>query len=148
MGALGSAQGLLSEMGAHVSMCSTTAEGAPPASRFMMDTARHLASSYGELKSASSRGTSILDARCAVPASVATSLSSCTGASSQICMLHRVHHGQLINCWTTASRPLTTSSGQYLPRSLHEQRCVMTHICIVIGQPVQQAWDACCKSPP
>ena len=66
-------------------MCSTTAEGAPPASRFMMETARHFASSYGELNSASSRGTSILDARCEVPGSVATSLSSCTGASSQIC---------------------------------------------------------------
>ena len=69
----------------HVSMCSTTADGVLPASRFMMDTARHLASSKGELNSASSRGTSILDARCEVPGSVATSLSSCTGASSQIC---------------------------------------------------------------
>ena len=110
MGALGSAQGLLSEAGAHVSMCSTTAEGAPPASRFMMDTARHLASSYGELKSASSRGTSILDARCAVPASVATSLSSCTGASSQICARGEVchdpqmHHGQEVQqAWRLAA---------------------------------------------
>ena len=51
-----------------------------------METARHLASSNGELNSASSRGTSILEARCDVPGSVATSLSSCTGASSQICM--------------------------------------------------------------
>ena len=65
-----------------------------------METARHLASSYGELNSASSRGTSILDARCEVPGSVAPSLSSCTGASSQICTAAQVYHGLQPYHWT------------------------------------------------
>ena len=67
------------------------------------------------------------------PASVATSLFSCTRASSQICTWHQVHHGQPTQRWTTAPRTLAPSSDQPMPRSVHEQRCVMTRRCIPTG---------------
>ena len=68
--------------GPHVSRCPATACGMPPASRFMMDTARHLQSSCGLLNRFSRCGTSTVLGLSAVPG---TSLSSCTGVSSAIC---------------------------------------------------------------
>ena len=66
----------------HVSRFCATACGMPPASRFMMDTARHLASSCGLLNKLSRCGTSTVLGLSGAPG---TSLSSCTGVSSAIC---------------------------------------------------------------
>jgi len=109
---------------AHVAMLSASACGMPPASRFRMATARHLASSTGLPNSASSRGTSASLGRSALAPS-GTSASSCPGASSQICAprraprhpaapgrpaLRRPEHGDLI--LDVAQRPIQ------LPRRL------------------------------
>lgn len=73
--------------GAHLSRLALKACGMPPASKFMMDTAKHLASSCGLSNSRSKRGTSTEEGLSGAPG---TSLSSCTGVSSQICMQTRL----------------------------------------------------------